>query len=214
MIQRFLSLSLFLTLFGLAQGAAAAEAQARLQRFVADVQTLSAQFEQIQYDEQGSEVGRRAGSFDLARPGRFKWHYRTPYEQLMLSDGTKIWNYEPDLAQVSVRDAAQILRDTPAALLAGGDLDKTFAVVDGGVEGETQKLRLEPKTADADIRLIELWLQANGVPQRMRLHDPLGGISDIRFSAVTRNAKLAGSVFEFKPPKGVEVVDFDAAAPQ
>lgn len=214
MIQRLLSVFVSLSLLAFAGNAAAAEAQARLQRFVADVQTLSAQFEQIQYDEQGRETGRRGGSFDLARPGRFKWHYLTPYEQLMLSDGKKIWNYEPDLAQVSVRDAAQILRDTPAALLAGGDLDKTFTVADGGVDGDAQKLRLEPKTADADIRLIELWLQANGVPQRMRLHDPLGGISDIRFSAVTRNAKIAGSVFEFKPPKGVEVVDFDAAQPQ
>ncbi|MDP9142035.1 MAG: outer membrane lipoprotein chaperone LolA [Pseudomonadota bacterium] len=215
MIHKVLSVLLPLTLLTLSGAAAATEAQARLQRFVADVQTLSAQFEQVQYDEQGRENARRAGSFDLARPGRFKWHYQTPYEQLMLSDGQKIWNYEPDLAQVTVRDAAQILRDTPAALLAqGGDIEKTFSVTDAGVDGDAQKLRLEPKAADADIRLIELWLQANGTPLRMRLHDPLGGTSDIRFSAVNRNAKIASSVFQFTPPKGVEVVDFDAALPQ
>lgn len=212
MIRKILFATLLLTLSG---AAAAADAQARLQRFVADVQTLSARFEQLQYDEGGQETGRRGGTFELARPGRFKWHYQTPYEQLMLSDGKKIWNYEPDLAQVSVRDAAQVLRDTPAALLAqGGDINKTFSVIDAGVEGDAQKLRLEPKTADADIRQIELWLKADGVPLRMRLHDPLGGISDIRFSEVQRNAKIAASVFEFVPPKGVEVVDFDAAAPR
>ncbi len=209
MIRNILSALLPLALLTLSGTAAATEAQVRLQRFVADVQTLSATFEQIQYDEKGAETARRAGSFDLARPGRFKWHYQTPYEQLMLSDGKKIWNYEPDLAQVTVRDAAQILRDTPAALLAGGDLDQTFSVVDAGVDGEAQKLRLEPKTADADIQLIELWLQANGVPLRMRLHDPLGGTSDIRFTAVARNARLDAKLFEFKPPAGVEVVDFD-----
>lgn len=208
-------LALIFLLSTLSGTAAAAEAQVRLQRFVAEVQTLSARFEQVQYEEGGQETARRSGTFELARPGRFKWHYQTPYEQLMLSDGRKIWNYEPDLAQVSVRDAAQILRDTPAALLAqGADIDKTFRVTDAGVDGDAQKLRLEPKAADADIRQIELWLRANGEPLRMRLHDPLGGISDIQFTAVQRNAKIATGTFEFVPPKGVEVVDLDASTPR
>lgn len=192
--------------------AAAAEAQLRLQRFLTEVQTLSARFEQTQYDDKGQVAGVRGGDFVLARPGRFRWRYEKPYEQLMVCDGKTIWNYEPDLAQATVRDAGPVLQDTPAALLAqGGKLEDRFTVTDGGQDGETQKLRLEPKTADADIRLIELWLQASGAPARMRFHDPLGGVSDIRFEQVQRNGRVEESAFRFSPPDGVDVVRLDAA---
>lgn len=192
--------------------AAAAEAQLRLQRFLTEVQTLSARFEQTQFDEKGQAAGVRGGDFILARPGRFRWHYETPYEQLMVCDGKTIWNYEPDLAQATFRDAGPVLQDTPAALLAqGGRLEDRFTVTDGGQDGDSQRLRLEPKAADADIRLIELWLQASGVPVRMRFHDPLGGVSDIRFEDVRRNARVDESGFRFSPPAGVDVVRLDAA---
>lgn len=189
---------------------AASEAQTRLQRFLTDVQTLSARFEQTQYDEHGDALGTRGGEFVLARPGRFRWRYDTPYEQLMVCDGKQIWNYEPDLAQATVRDAGPVLRDTPASLLAqGGKLDDRFTISDAGRDGDSQKLRLEPRTADADIRLIELWLQASGVPVRMRFHDPLGGVSDIRFDRVQRNLRVDEDQFRFVPPKGVDVVPLE-----
>ena len=79
-----------------------------LQRFVDEVRAFTAHFEQIQYDEDGGELGRRSGRFSLARPGRFDWHYEQPYEQRMVCDGERIWNYEPDLAQVTVRTAGDI----------------------------------------------------------------------------------------------------------
>lgn len=192
--------------------AAASEAQLRLQRFLTEVQTLSARFEQTQYDDKEQATGVRGGDFVLARPGRFRWRYEKPYEQLMVCDGKTIWNYEPDLAQATVRDAGPVLQDTPAALLAqGGKLEDRFTVTDGGQDGDTQKLRLEPKTADADIRLIELWLQVSGTPARMRFHDPLGGVSDIRFEQVQRNGRVDESAFRFSPPDGVDVVRLDAA---
>ncbi|MEW6168595.1 MAG: outer membrane lipoprotein chaperone LolA [Pseudomonadota bacterium] len=190
-------------------GAQAADAasESRLERFVTEVQTLSAHFEQTQYDDHGEVTARRSGDFQLARPGRFRWHYAKPYEQLMVCDGDDIWNYEPDLAQVTVRDAEQILRDTPAALLArGSDLEARFTITPAGSDGDAQLLKLEPKTADTDFGLIELWLRDSGVPERMRLHDPLGGTSDIRFSEVVLNAPITAQRFRFEPPAGVEVV--------
>lgn len=192
----------------------AADVGTRLQRFVDDVTTLSARFEQTQLDEDGEIVATRGGTFELARPGRFRWHYDTPYEQLMICDGRQIWNYEPDLSQVTVRDAGQILRDTPVALLAEGrNLGERFSIRDAGTDDDVQKLVLEPKADDADFRSVELWLQPSGVPVRMQLHDPLGGISDIRFSDVQRNAKPAAEAFQFTPPEGVEVVRLDGGPP-
>jgi outer membrane lipoprotein carrier protein len=180
-----------------------------LQRFVDEVRTFTAQFEQIQYDEDGGELARRSGRFALARPGRFSWHYEQPYEQRMVCDGERIWNYEPDLAQVTVRAAGDILRDTPVALLAeGANLAERFEVE--AIDGDSG-LRLQPRTADADFRQIELWLTPSGTPLRMRLHDPLGGISEIRFSEPARNPEIDGAVFRFRPPAGVEVVNLDPA---
>jgi outer membrane lipoprotein carrier protein len=190
----------------------AAADRAALQRFVDDVHTFTAHFEQVQYDEQGAELARRSGRFALARPGRFDWHYQQPYEQRMVCDGERIWNYEPDLAQVTVRTARDILRDTPVALLAeGANLAERFNIESFG-EGSETGLRLQPKTADADFRQIELWLEPSGAPLRMRLHDPLGGISEIRFSDATRNPKIDENQFRFETPSGVEVVDLDTAS--
>lgn len=179
-----------------------------LERFVSGVQNLSADFEQVQTDEDGEVLARRSGRFELSRPGRFRWEYREPYEQLMICDGRKVFNYEPDLAQVTVRDAADILRGTPAALLAqaGADLGEGFAIEDGGREGRSDLVRLKPKTADSDFRAIEMWLQ-DGVPQRMRFLDTLGGATDIRFSQVRTGVSFDAARFRFAPPKGVEVID-------
>jgi outer membrane lipoprotein carrier protein len=194
--------------FSLAQPAAASDA---LQRFVDEVRSFTAQFEQIQFDEDGVELARRSGRLALAPPGRFNWHYEQPYEQRMICDGERIWNYEPDLAQVTVRAAGDILRDTPVALLAEGtNLAERFEVerIDG--DGESG-LRLRPKTDDADFRQIELWLESSGMPRRMRLHDPLGGISEIRFFDAARNPRIDEAEFRFRPPAGVEVVNLDPA---
>ena len=183
-----------------------------LQRFVSGVQTLSANFEQVQTDEKGQVLAQRSGTFELARPGRFRWAYAQPYEQLMVCDGERVFNYEPDLAQVTVRDAADILRGTPAALLAqaGADLGDGFVIEDGGRDANADLVRLKPKADESDFRAIEMWL-IQGVPQRMRFLDTLGGATDIRFSQVRTGLKLDAARFRFTPPKGVEVIDAGAA---
>ncbi|SEP78431.1 outer membrane lipoprotein carrier protein [Solimonas aquatica] len=182
-----------------------------LKRFVDGVQTLSAAFEQVQIDEHGAVLSRRSGSFELSRPGRFRWSYESPYQQLMVCDGQRIWNYEPDLAQVTVRDAAQVLRGTPAALLAQKSLlGDAFAIESGGAKDGVDLVILKPR-GDADFRKIELWLAA-GVPQRMKFYDALGGYTDVRFSKVKTGVKLDAARFGFTPPKGTEVVD-DGKAP-
>ncbi|MES0874394.1 outer membrane lipoprotein chaperone LolA [Sinimarinibacterium thermocellulolyticum] len=200
-------LALALTLFVAAvQPAAASDA---LQRFIGEVRTFTAQFEQVQYGEDGVEIARRSGRFALARPGRFDWRYERPYAQRVVCDGQRIWNYEPDLAQVTVRAAGDILRDTPVALLAeGANLTERFEVEPIGDGG----LRLRPKAEDADFREIELWLEPSGAPRRMRLHDPLGGVSEIRFRDARRNPKIDDAEFRFEPPAGVEVVNLDPAS--
>ncbi len=192
---------------------AASAAEAALQRFVDGVQTLSAHFEQSQLDEKGAVIDARSGEFLLARPGRFRWSYTQPYEQLMVCDGTEIWNYEPDLAQATVRDAAELLRGTPAALLAQrGQPGEGFLIEDGGRDANASIVRLKPRSEDSDFKAIELWLD-DGVPQRMRFLDQLGGTTDIRFSRIRTRITVDPASFRFQPAKGVEVIDARAPAP-
>ncbi|HUP91452.1 MAG TPA: outer membrane lipoprotein chaperone LolA [Solimonas sp.] len=203
----------FLLTCALLLGGASAHAEVAsdaLKRFVDGVQTLSAEFTQVQTDERGQTVANSAGRMWLQRPGRFRWDYREPYAQEMVCDGEKIWAYDPDLKQVTVRPAQEALQGTPAALLTQRTLlSDAFTLEDAGKQGGAQGVRLKPRSGDSDFKSIELWLVA-GVPQRMLFQDQLGGATEIRFSAVQTGQKIDPSKFQFKPPKGVEVVDGSA----
>ena len=178
-----------------------------LQRFVEKVDTLSAQFEQVQKDEKGDVTQKSSGKLWLSRPGKFKWAYEKPYVQLMVCNGAKLWLYDPDLAQVTVRPAGASLQGTPAQLLTDRvALEKQFRVEDLGRDGKAQKLRLTPRATESDFKSVQLWL-ADGVPQRMQFFDPLGGSSEVSFSQIRVNDKLDARLFEFEVPKGTEVIE-------
>ena len=194
---------------------AAQDAKAALQQFLDGVQTFEAHFEQTQADEKGKLVQSASGRVWLARgaagTGKFRWDYQKPYAQQIVSDGKKIWLYDPDLAQVTVRSAADMLKGTPAALLSqGATLAAAFTLEDAGMDGSARRLRLRPKNSESAFQSIELSLH-NGAPVRMKFFDQLGGVTDLHFSAGKVNAKTDATRFEFTPPAGVEVVDTEAA---
>lgn len=200
--------ALFLML-ALAMPARAAPAQDALQAFVDRVDTLSARFEQVQKDERGEILQKSSGQLWLARPGKFRWAYEKPYEQLIVCDGDTLWLFDPDLAQVTMRPAGATLQGTPAQLLTERKLlEKHFRIEDGGMDGAARRVRLLPRAKDADFESVELWLK-DGVPQRMQFKDPLGGISLVSFTEVTTNAPVDGTRFRFEVPEGVEVIKAD-----
>jgi outer membrane lipoprotein carrier protein len=192
----------------LAAGAASAAApKDALQKFVEKVDTLSAQFEQVQKDEKGEVTQQSSGKLWLSRPGKFKWAYEKPYVQLMVCNGARLWLYDPDLSQVTVRPAGASLQGTPVQLLTDrAALEKQFRIEDLGRDGPAQKLRLTPRAAESDFKSVQLWL-ADGVPQRMQFFDQLGGSSEVSFSAIHVNDRLESALFEFVPPKGTEVIE-------
>lgn len=203
---------LLLILVTLSPTAYAAPAEEELRQFVENVRTLEGRFAQTQTDEHGELVTSGGGFVSIARPGKFRWSYDQPYEQLMVCDGVKIWAYDPDLAQVTVRPAGEALAGTPAELLATkARLADNFTVADLGEENGFRHVSLKPKSEQSDFKLIELWLKA-GVPQRLRFQDPLGGTTDVELRDLKVNTAIPDSKFRFTPPKGVEVVE--AAAGQ
>jgi outer membrane lipoprotein carrier protein len=189
-------------------------AQDALKRFTDGVQTFEAHFEQVQTTEKGQVSGRSSGHFWLERPGasggagKFRWAYEKPYQQATVCDGAKLWGYDPDLNQVTVREAKAALAGTPAELLSQKTaLNTAFTVKDAGSEGDTRLVTLTPKSKDSDFKSIELTLDRNGAPLRMRFADQIGGRSEVSFSDVRTNQKIDTAQFQFTPPKGAEIVN-------
>lgn len=187
--------------------------QDALKHFVDGIHTLQADFRQVQTDEKGRVVKSQTGHMWLSRPGKFRWSYQKPYEQLIVCDGRKIWVYDPDLKQVTVRPAKEALTGSPAALLSQkAALKDAFKLEDGGNDLGVQTVRLLPKSKDSDFKSIELSLR-DGVPERMVFHDQLGDATDITFSNLKSNAAIPVDTYVFKPPAGVEVVGSGASDP-
>jgi len=181
-----------------------------LQRFVDKVETLTATFQQVQKDEKGVVLSTSSGRLWLSRPGKFRWSYEKPYQQLIVSDGKELWQFDPDLTQAMVRPAGATLQGTPAQLLTDrAALDRHFRIEAAGVEDGAQRVRLLPKAADSDFKSVELWLK-DGAPVRMSFADPLGGVSEVAFGDVRTNVALDPKLFRFEPPKGTEVIRADA----
>jgi outer membrane lipoprotein carrier protein len=194
-------------------------AQDTLKRFTEGVQTFEAHFEQVQSDDHGQVTAKSSGHFWLARPaaggaaGKFRWAYEKPYQQLTVCDGSKLYAYDPDLNQVTVRDAKSALAGTPAELLSQKvSLEKTFSIKGAGSEGEDQLVNLVPKSKDSDFKTIELELNKAGAPVRMRFADQIGGHSEVSFSEIKTNTAIDTAQFHFDPPKGSEVVKDDGGA--
>jgi outer membrane lipoprotein carrier protein len=185
---------------------AASTAEARLDRYLAGVSTLRAEFRQEVVDADGRVRERAAGTLTLQKPGRFRWDYREPAGQVLVSDGTTLWLYDEELAQVTVRPVSQTLTTTPAMLLTGqGKVGEAFDVGDDAADGGLDWIVLTPRQQDTDFRRVRLALR-EGELVRMELTDRLGQRTAIDFSRIERNPAVPDTLFRFDPPPGVDVV--------
>jgi len=185
---------------------AQASALERFQSFLRGTQSARASFEQKVYDRERRLVQESKGTFSFLRPGRFRWRYAQPYEQVIVGDGERVWIHDPDLNQVTVRPMARALGSTPAALLAGSsDVERAFEFAEGGTADGLEWLDAKPRGEDSGFERIRLGLSAAGV-QAMQLTDHFGQTTELRFSALVRNPPLAPDDFRFEPPKGADVL--------
>lgn len=190
----------------------AADAVARVDAYLGSLKTLSAEFVQVVQDKRGQVTDRATGTLTLSRPNRFRWDYREPYVQTIVADGQKLWLYDPDLQQVTVRTLEQGLGTTPAMLLSGaGKVGDAFK--SGGIE--TQQgvtwCRLRPSQPGSDFERVSLGFDARDELQAMELVDKLGQTTTIQFARLKRGAKLNDATFRFVPPAGADVIGEAAA---
>jgi len=168
--------------------------------------TARAQFAQIVLDKDLNPIQQASGSMAFARPGRFRWEYNKPYEQVIVGDGTWLWIYDKDLNQVTVRRLEGALGASPAALLAGSnEIDKGYALSSAGSEQGLDWLEAVPKDQDTVFERIRLGFSKTGL-EAMELRDRFGQITVIKFTAVKRNSELPSDWFNFTPPEGADVI--------
>jgi outer membrane lipoprotein carrier protein len=185
---------------------AAASATTEVEKYLGGLATWSADFTQTIDDGHGKVLRSAAGKLYLKKPGKFRWDYVQPSEQLILADGKQIWFYDKDLQQANVRDMNDSLANTPAVLLSGGGpLSGQFDVTALPPSDGLQWYQLIPKHADTDFQLVRIGFR-NSELASMFLADKLNQVTQLTFTNPKRNAKFAPDLFAFVPPPGVDVI--------
>jgi outer membrane lipoprotein carrier protein len=194
------------------RGASSAEdGRATLERYMRELRTMTVEFTQVLFDEQGTQVERAHGTAYIKRPGRFRWDYREPYRQSIIADGRKVWFYDVDLAQVTVSEIDPKSDTSPAALLGrDADLDARYEVVATATVDGRSNVQLKPRDRESQYQSIELAFDAKGL-RNMYLADSFGQTVMIEFSEEQRDGTLADALFEFEVPEGADVVEAPTA---
>ena len=206
MIKMIIFRLIFLTFFFInSAGYAADEPVKQLQAFLKASKSLTADFKQVLINEAGDPYQTSYGIFYLQRPGKFRWDYLKPFQQQIVSTSGKVWFYDTDLEQVTVKKLDESVGSTPALLLSGNiSLDDNFTMQDQGVDGDMQWIKLLPKNQESSFKYILIGLN-KGSLGGMELSDNFGQLTRIYFSNVLLNPPIKPTVFEFKAPKGADV---------
>jgi len=185
----------------------AASATDRLADFFKSVQSLRADFQQIVTDTRGKTIQDARGTFQMQRPNKFRWNYQKPYEQIIVADGAKLWVYDKDLEQVTVKKLDEALGNTPALLLSGSrPLTDNFHIAELTDRNDgLQWTALTPKNEEANFKQVRLAFGKQSL-EVMELVDSFEQTTQLRFSNVQSNVKFTANEFQFTPPKGVDVV--------
>jgi outer membrane lipoprotein carrier protein len=178
----------------------------RMKEYFQNIQSAQANFHQVVTDKQGQKTQDVTGSMRLQKPNKFRWDYNKPYLQEIVGDGDKIWLFDPELNQVTMRSFVKAASSSPAALLAGGkDIERSFIIKDASRKGDLEWVMAIPKLKETGFERLFLGFNGDELIE-MELHDSFGNRTVIEFSDVQRNPKLPADSFKFVPPHGADVL--------
>lgn len=198
---------LFGTFLFLSAATALAGGIDKLKQFVSSTRSAQADFSQVLLDPSGKKMQSASGTMQFVRPGKFRWVYQKPYEQIIVGDGAKFWLHDLDLNQVTVKRLDAALGSSPAALLSGNnEIERGFTLKESGSQDGLDWLQATPKAQDSSFDRILMAFNAQAELVIMELHDSFGNKTVLRFSSLKRNPQLAASLFKFVPPKGADVM--------
>lgn len=186
--------------------AATGSARQRLDAFAEGLHSLKGNFTQTLTDASGQGAKSSSGTLALEAPREFRWDTLAPYKQTIVADGSRVWLYDPELEQVTVRVQSTEEAHSPLTVITDlKQLDRDFKVTEQGERDGLAWLRLTSKAKDPQFGYADLGFDAAGL-KRMVFEDQLGAITDIRFFDWQRNVDLPASTFNFTPPPGADVI--------
>ena len=178
----------------------------RIKEYFQNIQSASADFHQVVTDKQGHKTQDVTGVMQLQKPNKFRWDYNKPFVQQIIGDGEKIWLFDPELNQVTVRSFAKAAGSSPAALLAGGkEMERSFVIKDASRKGTLEWVLAVPKIGETGFERLFLGFKGDALME-MELHDSFGNRTAIQFINVVRNPKLSADLFKFTPPRDADVL--------
>jgi chaperone LolA len=184
-----------------------ASAIEKLKSYIAATHSAQANFTQTVLDQNGRRMQSASGVMQFQRPGKFRWSYQKPYEQIIVGDGAKFWLYDVDLNQVTVKKLDAALGSSPAALLAGSnEIERGFSLKEAGAREGLEWLQASPKAQDSSFSAVMMGFDEQASLVAMELNDSFGHKTVLRFSGMQRNPKIAGAQFQFSPPAGADVI--------
>jgi len=197
------ALALSMTLVAMA---AHADSVDTLRDFIREVKSGRAQFTQTVTSPDGAKKKTSSGSFEFSRPNRFRFAYAKPFEQLIVADGQKVWIYDADLNQASSRKFSSALGATPAALLAGGSLDKDFDLAPQPDKDGLAWVQATPKVKEGSFKSVRVGFRGKELAA-VEIIDAFDQRSMLQFSQFTAAASLSPDAFRFTPPVGADVIE-------
>jgi outer membrane lipoprotein carrier protein len=204
-MQKIIQLILLSLLLPPLTSAAGEQPVDQLKEFLKSAKSLSADFKQISFDENGNPAQTSYGVFYLQRPGKFRWDYQKPYVQQIVSNAGKVWFYDKDLEQVTIRKLDQSIGSTPALLLSGDiPLEENYTIENQGKDDDLFWIRLVPKNDQSGFKYVMIGMD-KGMLRGMELSDNFGQLTRIYFSNLKKNVAIKSSMFEFTPPAGTDI---------
>ena len=193
---------------GLFAAPAHAAALDQLRSFLTHTSSARGEFvQQVTPRSGASKQPAASGHFVFQRPGKFRWVYQKPYDQLIVADGQRLVLFDKDLNQVTIKKLQASLPSSPASILFGSnEFEKEFEVSDAGARDGLEWIVAKPRAKDTTFERIEIGFR-DGLPAAMLLADGFGQQTQLTFSKVDRNPKLDADAFRFTPPKGADVLE-------
>jgi outer membrane lipoprotein carrier protein len=184
----------------------AAPTPSPVQRYFEGLESLEADFVQQVFDENARLLEESSGRMYMRKPGQFRWDYKEPTDQLIVADGKRLWLYDKELEQVTVRKLDQALSTTPLALLSGAaPLEDAFNINDAGKQNGLHWYELRPKKQQSEFELVRIAFRGDALSS-IELEDAFNQRTRLSFEALQRNIPIDAELLQFTPPPGVDVV--------
>ncbi|ORU90718.1 MAG: outer membrane lipoprotein carrier protein LolA [Cycloclasticus sp. symbiont of Poecilosclerida sp. M] len=182
-------------------------ARQMLENFLDKFTRLHAEFTQIIVSENNVSSQSATGEFWVKKPGQFRWNYTSPYVQKIVSNGLKVWFYDEDLEQVTIKNIANTVDTSPLSVILGGiPIEDIFTVEQLNKTDNLVWLKLVPKKETTSFESIEMGFKS-GLLNKMNLHDQFGQTTRLLLSNVSINTPIDEALFEFSIPKGADVFE-------